>query len=272
MKTGKRSVAVAAVVVLGLSGCGRDDGGADAEGAAGDDRSFYERATSTRLEHMTVDELEEATREATLALDSFRMRGTLPVDGVTTEMDLTLSRDAGCRGTMRQDTGGLDFVGLNDGTGFMKADADFLRNGPDEELPDRAIELMADRWIDMGSSDNAFEDFCDLDTLLDDLTADDAGGGDSGGSDYSVGAPRSFEGREVLPITGEEEDGDPLTILVANDDENPRILRVESDGPEGEESLTFSEFDRPVSVEAPEDAVTLEDLREEAVGGPPTAV
>ncbi|WP_340558197.1 hypothetical protein [Streptomyces sp. GSL17-111] len=272
MKTGKRSAAVAAAVVLGLSGCGRDDGGPDVDGAAGDDRSFYERATSTRLEHMTVDELEEATRDTTLALSSFRIRGVLPVDGVTTEMDLTLSRGAGCYGSMRQDSGGFDFVGLSDGNGFMKADASFLRTGPDEELPDQAIELMADRWIDMGSSDNAFEEFCDLESLLDDLTDGDAGRSGTTGSDYSVGEPRSFEGREVLPITGEDEDGETLTILVANDDENPRILRVESDGPEGESSLTFSEFDRRVSVEAPEDAVTLEDLREEAVGGPPTAV
>ncbi|MCZ7416667.1 hypothetical protein [Streptomyces sp. WMMC897] len=259
MKTAIRATAAVAALVLGITGCGSGDddtsaGGEQTPASSPQPDPTVEKSVGTELERKDAQEVMRLSEEAMTQAESMRVKGTVDLDGVETEMEIALDKGGSCEGRMSQPTGGFEFIGV-EGHGYMKADEKFWRANSEEsqEVEDIMVDLFADRWVDMGE-DEDISGFCDLGELMGDTS--------DAGSDPSAtkGEKKQHEGVEVIPVTTKEE-GETTTGLVANDDDAPYILEMTNETEDGTvEKMTFSDFDKPIEVTAPADAVDLNDL------------
>jgi hypothetical protein len=73
------------------------------------------------------------------------------------------------------------------------------------------------------------------------------------------------DGTEAVKVTGETDEGDPVTVWVKVDEPH-YILKMEVDQGEEPGEIVFSEFDEELEVEAPaeDEVIDLEQLGSEA--------
>lgn len=195
-----------------------------------------------------VDETEKDMK----ALSSVRMSGELTTDGDQLDLDMTISTSGDCEGSMSVEGGEVQILSL-DGASWMKPDAAFWEATAGESAP-MVQAMVGDKWVVLPEDDEGFTELCDLDELLAELGADDEEKGEVDGTE-------EVDGKETVRVLSETDEGDPLTIWVTVDDPH-LILKMEVT--EGEEpgTITFSEFDEELDIEAPaeDDVVDLEQM------------
>jgi len=232
MRTPHRTIAIIGAAAL-LAACG------------GDGESFADQPAKDII---------EATKADMEALSSLRMSGELVTDGEQVEIDMAISTDGDCAGSVGQQGGTAEIISIG-GTSYMKPDAAFWELFAGEGASS-IVELVGDRWVAVPGDAGEFAAFCDLDQLLDELRADD-----DQDEDAEVEGTEEIDGKEAVRISSTSDDGEPVTVWVAAD--SPHVI-LQMEVTEGDEpgTIRFSEFDAPIDVEAPagDDVVDLDEL------------
>lgn len=221
-------MAGAAVVVLGLgglTGCGGDDPAEPGSPIAGKD----------------PDEVLAASVEAMLELDDATFRGTTTVTGQSGQLrgtgELVVTADGTCQSTFRSKRRGRLVTRTVGNTVYVFADAAMMR-GP-LQYDEEKVRSLTGRWQ---AAPRPSSHQCDLAELLPDEERfedfDDAGTGLVGGA-------------EVRHLTGEDDDGSPMTVSVAAEGA-PLLLAVETQRG-GQSRFTLVAHDTGVELVAPPD-------------------
>ncbi len=235
MNVRKSMVAGALVSVLSvtvLSACGSEDDGLASKSA-----------------EEIQDETVAAMRSAKSMTMEFEQTGT---QRITANMALTKSGE--CTGTIGMDDATAEVLRV-DGTTYMKPDAKFWeQNAGSPEQAQLVEATVGDRWVEAGSGQDEFATFCDLDTLLKGIDEDKGDKKDN----TEKGDEGEVRGTPTITLVSKE-DGETTTVHIATEGE-PYILRMENEGGDEPGSAEFSKFDEKVDVEAPADAVNLNEL------------
>ena len=233
--------AIGALAVLAACGGGGDS-------SDGGESAFAKESAST---------IEKAAIEDMKALDAVHMKGSVSQQDSEIGLDLSLTTDGDCAGTVsRGDSGSAEVVTL-DGTSWFKPDEEFWR-AQAGSAADQIISTVGDNWVQLPEGDQSFASFCDLDELLNQID-------DDKDQPSEKGATEDVDGQEAVKLTRDDkESGGTITVWVAVDDPH-HILKVEQAEGDSPGSFSFSEFDEDASIEAPADdeVVTVEELQKQ---------
>ncbi|MGW5234407.1 hypothetical protein ACWEQU_19460 [Streptomyces nodosus] len=198
---------------------------------------------------LSGSEIAERAMKATTGAPSLRMTGDVQDDdtGGTIRIDMALDKKGHCAGTISMGGTGKAELIKTDDTLFMKYDEDFLRaqsEGDSKEETDAVVSFMAGKWTKTAATGKDAEDmagFCDLDSVL--------AGTDEGSTDAKRGAATEVDG--VPAIVLHEKDGkENYTAYVATEGK-PYLLKVTSDSKKDPVAIAFTDFGKPVPVDAP---------------------
>jgi hypothetical protein len=202
--------------------------------------------------------IEKAATEDMKALDAVHMEGSVTQQESEIGLDLSLTTDGNCSGSVsRGDSGSAEVVTL-DGTSWFKPDEEFWR-AQAGSAADQIISTVGDNWVQLPEGDQSFASFCDLDALLDQI-------GEDQDNASKKGETEDVDGQETVKLTRDaQEGGGTITVWVAVDDPH-HILKVEQAEGDSPGSFSFSEFNEDASIEAPADdeVITVEELQQQA--------
>lgn len=242
MKTLTLAAAVLGAATL-LTGCGGDDDSGSGGGSAGDS-SFTDQSAK---------EIADTAREAMAGLTSVRVDGSITSDGQEIALDLAVSTDGECAGTVSIGGASAELLGT-DGTAWFKPSDEFWTAQAGEQAQ-TIIDLVAGRWVVMPADDDSFGEFCNLNSLLEELVDNDDEG------TYEKGDVSEIDGTEAIAITNTDQEDGPSVGHVQVDGDH-YLLKVERTEGDDQGAITFSDFDAEVPVEVPaeEDIVDLDEL------------
>ncbi|WP_459969976.1 hypothetical protein, partial [Nocardioides pyridinolyticus] len=216
-----------------LTACGGDDGDDFAKGPA--------------------EDIVAAAKTDMGELKAVKVAGTVTNDGQEITIDIQASSDGDCTGSIGVDGGTAEVLGVA-GETWMRPDEAFWRSSAGENA-DQVLTAVGDKWVVIAPEDDSFNQFCDLDELLDQLLEDDDQ------STYSVDGTDELDGDEVVRVENEDpEEGTSTGYILV--DEPHYLVKIEKTEGEDTGSVTFSEFDEEFDVEAPaeDEVVDLEAL------------
>jgi hypothetical protein len=190
------------------------------------------------------------------ALEAVHMNGSVTQQDNEIGLDLSLTTDGDCAGSVsRGDSGSAEVVTVDE-TSWFKPDDEFWRAqaGP---AADQIIDQVGDNWVQLPEGDESFASFCDLEGLLDQI-------GDDQEKTSKKGETAEVADQEAIKLTRDNDQGGTTTVWVAVEDPH-HILKVEREGGDSPGTITFSEFDEDASIEAPaeDETVTVEELQQQ---------
>ncbi|MFW6693800.1 hypothetical protein [Streptomyces sp. MAR4 CNX-425] len=225
-------VLVSALGVTVLSACGSEEDGLASKSAE-------------EIQEETVDAMRSAK---SMKLD-FEQTGSQKISA-----SMSLTKSGECTGTLGMDGANAE-VRRVDGTTYMKPDTKFWEQSVGSPEQAQLIEAtVGDRWVEAGSGQDDFASFCDLDALLKGLDEDK---GDKK-ENTEKGDEGEVRGTPTIELISKE-DGETTTVNIATEGE-AYILSLKTEGGDEPGSAEFSKFNEKVNVEAPADAVNLNEL------------
>ncbi|MET9533115.1 hypothetical protein ABZY02_21565 [Streptomyces sp. NPDC006649] len=180
--------------------------------------------------------------------------------GTPTTMDLTLDRQANCRGSVSLGSQGSVEIIKRGGKVWIKPDAAFWKN----QVPggSAAEAVLNGRYLEGSSSDLPLQGLakvCDLDSFLKTSTES----GTSAGGPLTKGKQTKLHGIDVVPVSGVR-GGRLETLYVATHGKPyPVQVTVKAKDKTTLATVGFSGFDKPVpsSTPSPDQAVDISRLR-----------
>lgn len=244
-----KSITLAAAVLGAaalLTGCGGDD---DSDGGTSSDGG----ADTSAFTDQSAEEIADAAKEAMSGLESVRMSGAITTGGQEVELDLALSKAGECAGTISLGGASAELIGT-DGTAWFKPSDEFwsAQAGAQAET---IISLVAGRWVVVPGDDDSFSQFCNLDSMLEQMVSGD------GADSYEKGDVSDVDGTEAIAITSnDEENGSSMGYVQVEGDHY--LVKIERTEGEDLGAMTFSDFNEEIDAEAPpaEDVVDLNEL------------
>jgi hypothetical protein len=190
------------------------------------------------------------------ALEAVHMNGSVTQQDNEIGLDLSLTTQGDCAGSVsRGDSGSAEVVTVDD-TSWFKPDDEFwqAQAGP---AADQIIERVGDNWVQLPEGDESFASFCDLEGLLDQI-------GDDQEKTSKKGETEDVAEQEAIKLTRDNDQGGTTAVWVAVEDPH-HILKVEREGGDSPGTITFSEFDEDASIEAPaeDETITVEELQQQ---------
>ncbi|MFF4761175.1 hypothetical protein [Streptomyces sp. NPDC001292] len=243
---------------LALTACGSEKPDAADGGAEGTAGSTHKAAGATDGQAPFADlsgqEIVDRALKATRSATSLTLKGSVPDDEGTVELDLALDREGHCAGTLGMS--GEGEVGLirTDDTVYMKFDEAYLRSegkGQSKSEVDGVVDMLADRWVKTAADSADAKDitgFCDLDGLLADF--------EDTRSAARKGRATTLDGTPAFTLT-EAEGKDRHTLYVATEGK-PYLLRIENTTAKQPEDISFTDYDKPVPAVPPADKDVLD--------------
>lgn len=242
----RRTAGAAALLAASaaLVGCG-DDGD---DSSTGDEQTGGSASSSAFVEQEGA-EIRDAAATAMGDLESLRVSGEVAVDGEEVSIEISTSRGGDCSGTVG--FGGADAEVLSvDGQTWFRPSEEFWRASAGPQA-DQIIEVVDGRWVVLGE-DEGFAELCDLDQLLEELLEDT-----DEATTYETGEVTDVDGTEAVAVVSTDEDGESSTGYIAVEEPHHLLLIERTEGDE-QGSVTFTDFDEPVEVEAPADDETVD--------------
>ena len=225
----RRAAALAGAWVL-LAGCG---------GGSGSDFS-----------HQSATDILKAAASDMQALKSLRMAGQIESSGQQIGFDLQLTTAGDCQGTFKIANGSAQIIAVG-GDSWMKPDHAFWSKqaGPQAAQIEKVV---GDKWVAIPAS-SGLTSVCDLNGFLDKIK--DPGKGKEASATV-VGTER-LAGQDAVRVSDTGTKGDKTDGWVATDDPH-YLLQLQVAG-SGGGTVTFSDFDSDVSIQAPapQDVVDL---------------
>ena len=237
-----RGVAATVALLAGTTGC-----------------SVYEDLTTSDFAQQDGDAIVVAASEAMLDVTSQRVTGQVRDGGEHFFVDLSMDRDDSCSGTLR--VGGSHLVIRRIGNrAWVKGEAGAFNRLGGGSVPRQVLDRLSSSWLQLDGR-NATR-LCDFDALLATFEVVDLG--QEGGA--GKGRSKRDEVDDPVPASVVEEttiDGDKAVHLTASPggahDEDTwllseaphHVVKLESTSTQDGGTLSFSEFDVEVEVEAP---------------------
>ncbi|WP_051811869.1 hypothetical protein [Kitasatospora sp. MBT63] len=252
----KRLAATAVVcsaLVLGASGCGPDKAPAvSAESAAASATSAASKGAGAAghldTDKLTAAEIEKQAHDAMASLSSVKVSGNLVAEGQKMKLDLATDTKGNCQGTIAiADLGQIEIIHTG-GTSFLKPDAAFWKSiaggQGNPQAGAMAAELFKGRYLTGAKDDPELAGLADMCDLVKSMTdSDDT-------SDGAVkGAATTVNGVKTFTVVSTDDDGSKTTAYIATEGK-PYLVKMSHDGAEPGE-MNFSDFDKPVTVQAP---------------------
>ncbi|UED85767.1 hypothetical protein [Streptomyces profundus] len=258
-RTRVAAAAMATAAMVALAGCSSDDSN-DEETPSTDSESTPEEEPEDEAPEaggsfgdLEADEIGDQALDALLGADSLRMAGSVEQAGDEISLDLHLSREGDCAGSVSvASQGSFEIIKLGDEV-WMKPDTTFWQTAVG--TADQEILTQIDGFYLYGPANeapmNSSAESCNLETFLGSIGATSSIG-------LTKGEETDVNGTPVLTL----HDGEDATILVASEGE-PYPLRIESSDPSAPSVIDFSAFDEPVPTDQPaaEEVITIEDLQ-----------
>jgi hypothetical protein len=227
-----RLLAVLVATVL-LGACGGSSGG-----------------ESNGIEDLSADDALAKVKTDTATVSSVHVKGKLVQSGNTLELDVHAGDNEG-EGTLTVGGGTVELK-LVDGTAYLRGDETALTSfGASEQ----EIAATADKWLKSpaaGGQFDSFSLFLDLDKLFDSLL-DPSG-------ELETGSTTTIQGQQAFTLIdkGSEADSTGGTLYIAATGK-ALPLRLAKAGDDGG-SVDFLDYDAPIDVEAPSDAIDISQL------------
>lgn len=230
-----------AVMLTATAACGSDDDTKSEKSGESSGDSFADKS---------LEEIRKAALSDMQTLTAVRMTGTLTDDGVETSLDLNLSTDGDCTGSIAVDGAEADIIGLGDDS-YLKASAEFWAQSAGtgaggRKQAEAITAMLGDKWAKVPGGD--FTEICDLDAFLENLDSDDES--ESAEEPGKVVGETDLDGTPAVEINSTE-DGEENTLWVGSEDGKHYILKMEIVGGDEPGEFTFSEFNEPTDVQAP---------------------
>ncbi|BBA99940.1 putative lipoprotein [Actinacidiphila reveromycinica] len=229
-----------AVAVAALTGCG--GGGPDSDGPL-----VVPAATTAETGAFAGESADQVLSRAGAAMDAatsvtVAIRVADDEDG-DVRVAAALTATGKCAASI--ENGGEDpvqVVGMH-GTYYLKGDASYWQDqGGDEG--DVLADAFAGKWVKLPSGEEDavgdLDGFCTMDTLVAAVV--------DGDTVTDKEAVTTRYGTSVVPLRERDEDGTANVMYVAADGA-PYIVALVSD--DGEASIHFSDFDKPLEISAP---------------------
>jgi hypothetical protein len=190
------------------------------------------------------EEIADASKAAMKDLDSVKVSGSVSTDGAETRIDVQADADGNCTGSIGVGDGTAELLGV-DGEVWFKPDETFWRDNGGADA-DQIIAAVGDKWVVAPEGQDGFDQFCDVSDLMDEMLKDD---GDE--STYTKGDTQDVDGDKAIAVDNKDSKGTSTGYILVDD---PHYL-VKIEKTEGDDtgSVTFSEFNADVDVEAPAD-------------------
>jgi hypothetical protein len=226
-------VAVLGVVALTLTSCGGSDKAAQPKPEAS-------QAAEEAFAEQDANAIKDAVVTDMQSLTSMTMSGAITSRGDQLEVDLVITTDSTCSGTMGIG-GGVAQILAVDGTSYLKGDQAFwtATGGPQGAA---VLETIGDKWAQLPSG-SSFESFCDLDALLDQFDEEKPG------TTVTKGEVGELAGEPTVQLITEEKGGTTTTWVTTG--EQHYIIQIERVGGDQPGTITLSEFNEPLDVTAP---------------------
>lgn len=282
-----RKVLVVAVVcttaVAGLAGCGKD-GDTKAKGVS-EAKKPSATASPTPVDPfagMTADAIAEKAVGVTKAANTVKVSGAGISDGEHMTIEVTVTRQGHCSGRATVKGGTAHVIKADLKSFYMKGDEKFYRavakeDGTPKRQADAMIEVLKGRWMKMftdapkkskkrrgKASGDGMGEFCVLSELvagMDDDKSDRTG--------MTKGADTVVAGVPAVTLRGKKKsDGSAVTMYVAK--QGPaHLLKVVETGGDEPGTVTFSDYDKPVTITPPpaDEIMDLEKLGMKPGGG-----
>ncbi|WP_405857362.1 hypothetical protein OG361_26310 [Streptomyces sp. NBC_00090] len=224
---------VCVAVIAGVTGCSQ-----------GDDKA------ADPFAGLTADAIADKAVATTKAATAFHMNGKGKTDGEEMTIDLSVDSKGSCKGSMQAAKGGKAEMLGTGGVSYMKGDDAFWSSttggeGESAEEAGAMSALLKGRWMKMPAGGEGPDAFCDLKTIVKDMDEETPRKGMTRGADADV------DGTPAVTLTKKGTKGETTTFYVAKDSAKPYVLRVVEAGGKEPGTVTFSEYDKPVTVTAP---------------------
>ncbi|WP_158920750.1 hypothetical protein [Streptomyces sp. NBRC 109706] len=258
-RTRVAAAAMATAAMVALAGCSSDDSSdeetepTESEATAEEEPEDEAPEAGGAFGDLEADEIGDQALEALLGADSLRMAGSVEQAGDEISLDLHLSREGDCAGSVSvASQGSFEIIKLGDEV-WMKPDTTFWQTAAGTADPEVLGQI--DGFYLYGAANeppmNSSAESCNLETFLGSIGATSSIG-------LTKGEETEVNGTPVLTL----HDGEDATILVASEGE-PYPLRIESSDPTAPSVIDFSAFDEPVPTDQPgaDEVITIEDLQ-----------
>ncbi len=202
----------------------------------------------------SADTILKASTDDMGDLTAVKVSGDLTTGGQAISIDLQLSSDGSCTGSLGIGDGTAELLGV-DGTTWMRPDEAFWRSSAGARADD-VIAVVGAKWVVVPDDEDSINQFCDVDDLLDRLLKSD-----DDGSTYTKGGTDTLAGDDVVKIDTEDPEDGTSTGYVLVDDPH-YLVKIEKTEGDGTGTVTFSAFDEEFDVTAPgaDEVIDLDNL------------
>ncbi|MBZ5740962.1 hypothetical protein [Nocardioides mangrovi] len=178
-------------------------------------------------------------------LKSVRVGGTITSGDQDIDLDLQVSTEGDCTGSLGIGGGSTELLGV-DGQTWMRPDEAFWTSFAGDTA-DQIMAAVGDKWVVIPSDEDSFNQFCDLDELLDQMLTSD----DSSASTYTTKDTSEIDGDTVVAVDDESDDGTSTGYVLV--DSPHYLVKIDKTGGDSSGTVTFTDFDEDVDVSAPAD-------------------
>ncbi|WP_405015673.1 hypothetical protein OHV05_00160 [Kitasatospora sp. NBC_00070] len=212
-------------------------------------------ASSPAVQGLAVDtlsgaEIAKQAQAATAALTSVKIDGSVTNDGSSTTLQLAADRKGNCAGTVSVPATGRVDILRTSAQVWLKPDAVFWKQLATQKGGPRAgamaAELFKGRYLTGGQNDATVTQTASMCDLVDSIAKDD----DGTPSTYTKGSAGTTNGVKTLSLVATDADGVRSTMYIATEGK-PYLVRVERTDSPQTDHMDLSDFDKPVTVQAP---------------------
>ncbi|MFC5723448.1 hypothetical protein ACFP1Z_25110 [Streptomyces gamaensis] len=246
--------------MVGVTACGGGGGatkavekGADTTGAKSGAGASPSQPAKPRneLQGLSAKEISEKAKQAMLSASSVRMKADITMEEngkpQAMKMDLALDTKGNCTGTISAEGAQLQVIGMGEKF-WMKPDEAYFKNmGPEGEA---VGELFKGRYLHGTVEDGDLKEFaemCNLAVVRKQFTEEAGSGGR-----WTKGELTTLDGQSALPLANNE--GKTVHVAATG---KPYLLKMSKTGEEAG-TMTFTDWDKPVTVTAPAESESID--------------
>ena len=200
------------------------------------------------------EKIADSSKKAMDRLDAVKVSGTVTTNGEEVTIDVQTNDKGDCTGSIGTGGGKAELLGTG-GDIWFKPDEAFWRASAGDAA-DQILAAVGDKWVVVPAGGDGFDEFCDIDDLLDELLDGDDD------STYTTKEVEKVDGEDAVAVEQKDDDGELSTGYIRVDDPH-YLVKIEKTEGEDTGKVTFSEFDEEFEVEAPaeDEIVDLDNLQ-----------
>jgi hypothetical protein len=200
------------------------------------------------------EKIADSSKKAMDRLDAVKVSGTVTTNGEEVTIDVQTNDKGDCTGSIGTGGGKAELLGTG-GDIWFKPDEAFWRASAGDAA-DQILAAVGDKWVVVPSGGEGFDEFCDIDDLLDELLDSDDD------STYTTKEVEKVDGEDAVAVEQKDDDGELSTGYIRVDDPH-YLVKIEKTKGDDTGKVTFSEFDEAFEVAAPAtaDIVDLDNLQ-----------